>query len=366
LLAALEISPRAHFCCFTLSIPPNSSGELNMNLPWTKELATNGEHYGNAPDDLIRELVAVRDGAVISPLLDQGLIQATGEEAASFLHNLLTNDVNHLLPGQARVAGLCSPKGRLMADFVIWHDGDKLMLKLTADILPAILKKLSMYVLRSKVKLADASAEKVLFGLSASTPEDLANIVGEPVPPFAILAIEGGTVIGLDPNRALVCADATTAPALWARLAAKATPVGLAAWRLSEIRAGRPRIVAATQEAFVPQMVNFDQPTLGGVSYTKGCYPGQEVVARSHYLGKIKRHMFRALLETEAPPGTHVFAPGTESQHCGELVTVTPSPEGGYECLVVVQTSAMEAGDVRVGSLDGQKLRFQSLPYTIE
>jgi folate-binding protein YgfZ len=333
-----------------------------MNQPWKQELAADGEHYGK----LASELAAVGAGAIITPLLDQGLIRASGEEAAPFLHNLLTNDVKSLAPGQARIAGLCSAKGRLMADFVIWHEGGDLLLKLSADILPAIFKKLSMYVLRSKVKLTDDSGNKVLFGVAAPTPEALVALLGQPVPPFSTVDVEGGHAIGLDPGRALLCLAPEAAPAVWSRLAAQATPTGLAAWKLSEIRAGRPRICGATQEAFVPQMVNFDHAVVGGVSYTKGCYPGQEVVARSHYLGKIKRHMFRARLATEAAAGTHVYAPETGDQHCGGLVTVTLAPEGGYECLVVAQTTVVEGGDVRVGSLDGQKLQFLPLPYALE
>lgn len=333
-----------------------------MNQPWKQGLAADGEHYGA----LASELAAVGAGAIITPLLDQGLIRASGEEAAPFLHNLLTNDVKSLAPGQARVAGLCSAKGRMMADFVIWHDGEDLQLKLSVDILPVILKKLSMYVLRSKVKLTDDSANKVLFGVAAPTPEGLTALLGQPVLPFATVDVEGGHAIGLDAGRAVLCLAPEMAPAMWSSLVAKATPTGAAAWRLSEIRAGRPRVCAATQEAFVPQMVNFDLATVGGVSYTKGCYPGQEVVARSHYLGKIKRHMFRARLAAEATAGTHVFAPETGNQHCGELVTVTPAPEGGYECLVVAQTTVVEAGDVRVGSLEGQKLQFLTLPYALE
>ncbi|MRR52737.1 MAG: folate-binding protein, partial [Rhodocyclaceae bacterium] len=330
--------------------------------PWKQGLAADGGHYG----DLAGELAAVGAGAIITPLLDQGLIRASGEEAAPFLHNLLTNDVKHLAPGQARIAGLCSAKGRMVADFVIWHDGNDLLLKLSADILPAILKKLSMYVLRSKVKLTDESSSKILLGVATPTPDGLSALLGQPVPPFASVAVTGGQAIGLDEGRALLCLTPEAAPAAWTEFAAKAKPVGLAAWKLGEIRAGRPRICAATQEAFVPQMVNFDHAAIGGVSYTKGCYPGQEVVARSHYLGKIKRHMFRARLETEAAAGTHVFAPETGNQHCGELVTVTPAPGGGYECLVVAQTTVVDQGDVRVGSLEGQKLQFLPLPYALE
>jgi len=313
------------------------------------------------------DLVAARDATVVAPLPDFGLIRAAGEDAASFLHNLLTNDVKNLGPDAARFAGLCTAKGRLIASFHIWHDRqDNLLLMLAADILPAILKKLSMYVLRSKVKLTDASDDHALIGLAGPQAEALVLGVAGAVPfPMQVVPFDGGQVLRLDERRFVLIVDADAAPAVWTRLAAQATPVGNAAWRWLEIAAGQPRIVAGTQEAFVPQMTNLEAPAVGGVSFTKGCYPGQEIVARAQYLGKIKRRMFRARLDAPAEPGAHVFAPETGDQHCGGIVTVAPSPDGGYECLAVVQESCAEAGEVHVGTPAGPRLSFLELPYAV-
>jgi folate-binding protein YgfZ len=126
--------------------------------------------------------------------------------------------------------------------------------------------------------------------------------------------------------------------------------VGLGAWHWLEIAAGQPRVVASTQEAFVPQMLNMELAAVGGVSFSKGCYPGQEIVARTQYLGKVKRRTFRARLAGAATPGTHVYAPETGDQHCGAIVRLAPSPAGGFECLVCVQIGAVEAGEVHVGA----------------
>ena len=141
--------------------------------------------------------------------------------------------------------------------------------------------------------------------------------------------------------------------------------MGLSAWQWLEIAAGQPRIVAATQEAFVPQMLNMELAAVDGVSFSKGCYPGQEIVARTQYLGKVKRRTYRARLATAVAPGIHVYAPETGDQHCGAIVSAAPSPAGGFECLVCVQRGAVEAGEVHVGALAGERLEFLPLPYEL-
>jgi folate-binding protein YgfZ len=340
-----------------------------MNQDWLEFLTRHGasagaEHFG----DPVGELAAARDGTVVAPLAEFGLIRAAGEDAAGFLHNLLTNDVKNLGPDAVRFAGLCTAKGRLIASFHLWHDrNDDLLLMLSADILPGILKKLSMYVLRSKVKLSDATDQRVLIGLAGPGAEALAQTLGAEALPFPLQVVpcDGGQMLRLDERRFVLAIDAGAAPAVWDKLAAKARAAGAAAWRWLEIAAGQPRIVTGTQEAFVPQMANLEAPAVGGVSFTKGCYPGQEIVARSQYLGKIKRRMYRARLAAAAAPGTHLYAPETGDQHCGAVVAVAPSPEGGFDGLVVVQSSCAEAGEVRVGAADGARLDFLSLPYAV-
>ncbi|MDO8789483.1 MAG: folate-binding protein [Sulfuritalea sp.] len=337
--------------------------ELNALLA-THGLAADGSSFGSHID----ELVAARDEAVVAPLSDLGLIRASGADAPDFLHNLLTNDIKGITPGGARFAGLCTAKGRLLAVFLIWRDGDDLLLMLPRAILPAILKKLSMYVLRSKVKLTDATAERALIGYSvpaAVSPAPTLGGAAAALVRFGGVAIEGGQVIRLDDTRWLLALDAATAGSHWQQLAHSARPVGLAAWQWLEIRAGQPRVVEPTQEAFVPQMLNMELPAVAGVSFSKGCYPGQEIVARTQYLGKIKRRTYRAALAAAVAPGTQVYAPETGDQHCGAVVSVAPSPAGGFECLVCVQIGAMEGGEVHVGAVDGERLEFLPLPYEI-
>ncbi len=286
------------------------------------------------------------------PLADHGLIRASGADAAPFLHNLLTNDVTHLPADGARHAGLCTPKGRMLASFLIWREGPDYLLLLSADILPGILKKLSMYVLRSKVKLADVTAERALLG-TVGWP-------GGPHEAMTTAPCAGGTAIRLDAGRCVLALPAGAVP--------PGIPPGgrLEDWHLAEIRAGMPRIVAATQEAFTPQMVNYELAAVGGVSFHKGCYPGQEIVARTQYLGKVKRRMYRVKVESAFPPGADVFTPEAGDQHCGAVVLCAPRPEGGHEALLVVQSSGMEANAVHVGKPDGPLASLLPLPYPIE
>ena len=331
-----------------------------MNPDWNQRLIAAGmqaagEHFGTPAE----ELAAARDGAIVAPLAEFGLIRASGPDASVFLHNLLTNDIKGIDAATLRLAGFCTPKGRLLAIFAIWREGEDFLLLVPQEILPGILKKLSMFVLRAKVKLTDASAERVLLGAS-------------PAPAFceptlaAVSVTDGGVLIRLDASRALLCLQADAAPARWDALTEKARPVGSLAWQWLEIAAGQPRVVGATQEVFVPQMLNMDLPGVSGVSFTKGCYPGQEIVARTHYLGKVKRRMLRARFTTAAAPGTHVYAPETGDQQCGALVSVAPSPEGGCEALVSVQLGVVEAGEVHLGTPEGERLGFLPLPYALE
>lgn len=343
-----------------------------MNQEWTTFLAAQGlttdsvEQFAHI-GQLDAELQAARTGAVAAPLADLGLIRVSGEDAASFLHNLVTNDIQGLAADSARTAGFCTAKGRLLAIFLVWREGNDYLLLLPREILPPLLKKLSMYVLRAKVKLTDATDERALIGISVPSAVS-------PTPTFlnttlfhqGVSATDGGQLIRLDDTRWLLSLEPAAAIRRWPELTSAASAVGLAAWRWLEIAAGQPSVVAATQEAFVPQMLNLDLPAVAGVSFTKGCYPGQEIVARTHYLGKVKRRMVRASLKNPATPGAHVYAPETGDQQCGALVSIAPSPAGGFECLVSVQSSAVAAGEVHLGAPDGDRLTFLPLPYPID
>ncbi|CAB1368901.1 YgfZ/GcvT domain-containing protein [Denitratisoma oestradiolicum] len=317
--------------------------------------------------DARAEAMAAAEGTVVAPLAELGLLRASGPEAADFLHRLLSNDIEHLPTDGLCRAAFCTPKGRMLADFLIWREGEDYLLQTGADLLPGMLKKLSMYILRSKVKLADISAERALIGISGPEAADLLMALGGTPPPLPMGRIDclGGSLLALDGRRLLLALPLAEAPAVWQQLASRAQPVGSGAWRWLEIAAGIPRISLSTQEEFVPQMVNLDK--VSGISFKKGCYPGQEIVARTHYLGKVKRRMFRAHIEGQAlPPGTPVFSPETGDQACGAVVSLAPAPTGGHELLAVIQISCAQAGNIHLGAPDGPLATLLPLPYALD
>lgn len=342
-----------------------------MNSNWQNFLATRGARIeaGQVHDfgDAQSELAAAGSGTVLAPLTQFGLIRATGEDAAAFLHNLLSNDIQHLGRNHAERCGFCSPKGRLLADFLIWRENNDYLLQLSADIQPAILKKLGMYVLRSKVKLTDASTDTVLFGIAGDGAEAALKASGLEIPaaPFDVSHFADGSAIRLDGHRYQLALRPEAAARMWDQLAPLAKPVGATSWRWLEVAAGIPHITSFTQEEFVPQMANLE--LIGGVSFTKGCYPGQEVVARTKYLGKVKRRTYRAHVQGNCPrPGTDLFSPDLPDQSCGKVIEAAPSPAGGCEMLASMLMSSAETGDVRLGCADGPRLEFRSLPYALE
>ncbi len=330
-----------------------------MNQEWHDFLSQQGfaadfEHCG----DLAAEATAP---TTITPLVDSALIRATGEENAAFLHNLMTNDVTGIAADGTRYAGFCTPKGRLLASFLIWHEGPELWLQLAADIQPAMLKKLSMYILRSKAKLHDGS-DRVLIGLAGPQAAVALQALGISAPELNKTAtVPGGQVITVAKGRFELALDVAAAQAAWPVLKQHAVPAGLNTWRLKDIADGMPRIVAATQEQFIPQMVNFE--VVGGVSFKKGCYPGQEIVARTQYLGKIKRRMYRVSVDALTAAGADLYAPETGEQSCGNVVIAAQTGTTTSEALVVLQASTVDAGEVHLSSPSGPRLNFLPLPY---
>jgi tRNA-modifying protein YgfZ len=234
-----------------------------------------------------------------------GLLAVTGADARAFLHAQLTNDIASLPPDRAALAGWCTPKGRLLASMQVIPRADGFLLQLARDLAPAIARRLSMYVLRSRVKIIDESDAWAQYGVWDE---------GLEVPG---VAWEGDVVtVRVDRARFLRIGPAGA----FSPAATRSED----AWTLEEIRAGRPLITAATQDKFVPQMVNFE--ALGAVSFQKGCYPGQEIVARAQYRGEVKRRMVRVQVPagTELKPGQEFNGGVVVDSAAGEALAVMP------------------------------------------
>ena len=303
------------------------------------------------------ELAAARQTTVIAPLAHLALIEFSGEDAKSFLHNQLTSDVNHLEPTAAQHSAWCTAKGRMLASLLLYRSGGAYRALLCADLLAATHKRLQMFVLRSKVVISDASEHYALIGLSGpQAAQALAN-AGLPTPatPLEVATFADGEVIRLDDQRYLLIVASATATTRWTQLAASARPVGTPVWQWLDIEAGIPLIGAATKEAFVPQMTHLDK--IGGVSFHKGCYPGQEVIARTQYLGKVKRHLYRIHADGVIAAGAPLFsAQSPEPEHpCGLVANAAPSPDGGYDALAVIQESFATA-DLELGAPGGPRI----------
>jgi folate-binding protein YgfZ len=290
-----------------------------------------------------------------APLAHLGVIAVAGDDAASFLQNQLTNDFALLGMDRARLAAYCSPKGRMLASFIGFKRADgEILLVMSRDILPQTLKRLSMYVLRAKAKLRDATAEFDLTGIAGAAaqgfmPDEPWKLHREGDTAFVTLYPADGVA------RVLRVAAAGSA-------VAEAGSMDAALWQWGEVRSGVATITAPIVEAFVPQMLNYE--SVGGVNFKKGCYPGQEVVARSQFRGTLKRRAYLAHGSGELAVGQELFHESDREQPCGIVAQAAPSPRGGWDAIVSIQIASAE-GQVNAGSADGPALQIAPAPYPL-
>lgn len=294
-----------------------------------------------------------------APLPHCGVIRAQGADAAQFLHGQLTQDFSLLGLSEARLAAFCSAKGRMQASFVGFkRSHDDILLVCSRDLLPATLKRLSMFVLRAKVQLSDASDAFAVWGVAGAAPSSL------PDQPWSKTDdASGAHWVRLYPGAHL-------ARALWVAPVVDGVapqPAGprldTAHWDWLDVMSGVASVTQPIVEAFVPQMLNYE--SVGGVNFKKGCYPGQEVVARSQFRGTLKRRAY--LLQADAPlaVGQEVFHDSDAEQPCGTVAAAAASPTGGWHALVSMQTRAAEGGSLHAVSPQGQALTLLPLPYPL-
>jgi folate-binding protein YgfZ len=280
-------------------------------------------------------------------LADWGVIRAQGADAASFLHSQLTQDFALLDRAHARLAGFCTAKGRLLATLVGWRGGDdEILLALPAETLAATLKRLSMFVLRAKCKLTDASGEFAVYGLLGTSAAE----------PWTLVRDGDAVQVALPGSGRALRIQPADAPA------PVGAPVTADDWAFAEAEAGMAWVRGATVEAFVPQMINFE--VLGGVSFKKGCYPGQEIVARSQYRGTLKRRLQVFETDTPAAVGQEIFNSTDPEQPAG-VVAGSGQREGRTLIAAEIKLAALEGGSLHLGSAAGPTLQPRALPYEI-
>jgi folate-binding protein YgfZ len=353
---------------------------------WTDYLAARGARFypqaGDEVADFGRTLApAVLAAGFVAPLRNLGLIGVRGEDAARFLHSQLTNDVEHLGAGDVRLAGFCTPKGRLQASFLMWRAADdSIMLQLPRAIQAPLQKRLAMFVMRAKAALRDATGEAdhaAVLGVGGAAGGAALQALGLALPPAPYTCTHNaqGTLLrladALGAARWLWLTHADAAQAAWPALSTQLASGGQDAWQLAAIHAGIPQIEAGTQEQFVPQMINYE--LLGGVNFKKGCYPGQEIVARSQYLGTPKRRMVLARVAHQAPAqiasGTELFAAADPGQPCGMVVNAAPNGEQGADLLVEIKLAVLGTEGARpvfLGTPAGPALQFLPMPYALD
>jgi folate-binding protein YgfZ len=338
-----------------------------MQREWKAELIEAGglvEDFALADyGDRRAEVLAAAHGTVWSPLTHMGILRATGADAAAFLHGQLSNDILNL-GATSQLAAYCTAQGRMITLFrVVPHEGAFLLL-LPAALQAAVQKRLTMYILRAQVKLAPA-ADWALIGLSGPHAPQALAAAGLPAPTAPEAATSGDITVAAIPGRApryLLMGPEAALRVLPSRLP-EVTRVGARAWAWLDIQAGLPVIGLETSEAFVPQMMNLD--LLGGINFRKGCYPGQEIVARTHYLGRLKQRMYLASLPADAPlppPGATLQAPNLPGQPAGTVIDAQIGPDGAIDLLAVIQISSHDAGAVLWQDI---ALSFRDLPYPL-
>ncbi|MGL4995142.1 MAG: YgfZ/GcvT domain-containing protein [Deefgea sp.] len=311
------------------------------------------------------DLEALESKVICCPLLQYGLIRFQGEDSQAFLQGQLSSDIRALTRNTVQYSSYSTPKGRMQASFLISRQGEDYLLQVATELQAASQKRLSMFIMRSKTKASDANDQLVQLGIAGPNATALITTIFNSAPAaFEAQHHDNASVIGLEGARFQIIASPEAMQLIWAHLLSHgATAAGTTVWQLTEIRAGAPWITAATQDEFIPQMANME--LIGGVSFTKGCYPGQEIVARTQYLGKLKRRTYRMHVDSvDVAAGQDVYSPEMNGQASGKIMLAAPAPQGGSEVLVVAQIASLAQG-LHLIDENGPHLTQLSLPYAL-
>jgi len=343
---------------------------MNSEHSWLEFLKS---HEATVKDNPVNE--SHSENNVICDLSHFGIISVSGDDSLNFLQNQLCNDVRNINTGQNQINAYCTPKGRVLALFRLLQHGDKTLLHLPTSSVNSTIKRLRMFVLMSDVAITDESERLVSVGISGDSIRDYVNknvliLPGEIDQSTYNEKYTAIRIPGTHP-RYILFGENTDMQTLWKKLTAQFNPTESGIWSAMDIQSGIPQVYASTADAFVPQMLNLH--SINGLSFKKGCYPGQEVVARMHYLGKLKRRMY--LGHTASPsssaqqpqPGDNLLVAGSDSdQSVGKIVDASPNTEGGSDFLAVMQINAVESSDIILDDSNKTPVIFKDLPYSVE
>jgi tRNA-modifying protein YgfZ len=303
---------------------------------------------------------------ILCDLSHLGLLEISGADAVTFLQGQVTNDVNLLTGTNAHYSAYCNPKGRMLALFLAFAHYDHLHLQFNRELLEPIMKRLKMYVMRSKVEIKDVSDSIIKFGLNGPEAASMLEGVFSKIPTqdYELITLDNGVILKLpsvnEDARFEIFADNTNAPLIWDALKTNCKVVEKPYWDWLEIQAGIPDITLKTQEQFVPQMLNLD--ILGAINFKKGCYTGQEIVARTHYLGTVKRRTYLAEITSETAPNAGDKVLDAAKNEVGQIVRVTPNMSNGFDALIELRIEAKEAGNM---TCNEAAIMVKDLPYVV-
>lgn len=311
-------------------------------------------HFGDAR----REFAAARSAAAVTPVTHFEWLKIHGGDAKAFLQGQLTCDLDRVSADQAQFGGYCTPKGRLLANFIILSTPEGYLMHLPADVSTGVADSLRKFVMRSQVKIELDSGLGTLGLAGPAAPALLRrDLAAPPEGRLAVSNVANAVLVRLPGDHFLVLAPSNEMAAHWEVLTRQALPVGAECWNWLQIQAGVPWITAATADQFLPQMIGLD--AIGGVSFEKGCYTGQEIVARTRYLGEVKRGLRLGRTRGPVHAGDELFSAG---QPCGTVLNAAAVPESGSDLLAVV--SGQVDAQTKVHTASGETVDLAAPPRT--
>ncbi|HEB63177.1 MAG TPA: folate-binding protein [Gammaproteobacteria bacterium] len=303
-------------------------------------------HYGNMGEEIHQSST----GHIMTDLSHTGLISAQGNDASSFLQGQLTNDINQVTLSNAQLSAYCSPKGRVLALLLIYKQNQNRYLQVSEELIEPTLKRLKMFIMRSKVTLEDCTDQFIKLGLSGADCEQKIKKIFTDIPTteYATSQHDQLTIIrlpGIHPRFELIGNNLKEMKKIWSTLSQEFIPAGYSAWDLTNIQAGIPTLYSTTSDKFIPQMINLDE--LNAINFKKGCYVGQEVIARVKYLGKVKRRMYQASIESTFTPqaGDMIYSKSHDTT-IGTVVSAQPENEKKQALLISVKEEFTENGNI--------------------
>ena len=337
-------------------------------MDWNEFLKNNGAVFENGTvvsfGNTKRESGACLDKNSIADLSQFTPVEITGKDADSFLHGQFAGDIKSLGANDYLLTAWCNPKGQVIVNFYILRINDRFLLLVPGDLCEKFIRRLEMFILRAEVEVTDKRGELVSIGININEkannlPEDI--LTGQPVK-----QLDGYTCLRNDKDlpRMIFTGDLKSISGLWQTLSTNMIPVGTHQWQMLDIQAGIPWINEQSTEQFLPQYLNLD--FLNGVSFDKGCFPGQEIVARLKYRGVVKQRLYLASIqqETVPKPGDNLSLVN-EDRNAGTIVNVQPHPELGFIFLAVAEIEHASSGNIKLKAT-GNTPTFHSLPYSVD